>query len=151
MPVRAGKLVEKGGLSAVLVAYQGKGKDCPLRQRLSASLRMEPAALSQAGMFGFAAFCPLLLCFGRLLYRCNLDPAGICKPECKLVAVYHQLHGIPEGGQFGDRDLDAGNNPHIKKMLAESSISPNLRDNAAVSDLYFVKCHFILPMVRSCL
>ena len=48
------KLVEKGGLATVLIAYEGKSQKRSVLQRLSGALRMETSAFAEARMLSLS-------------------------------------------------------------------------------------------------
>ena len=52
--IGACKLVEKGGLAAVLIAYEGKSQERSVRQRISGALRVEAAAFTEARMLSLS-------------------------------------------------------------------------------------------------
>ena len=53
MLIGAGELIKQRGFAAVLIAYEGKGKDGSVGKGISAALWMVFAFLTKAGMCGF--------------------------------------------------------------------------------------------------
>ena len=57
MLIRAGKLIEKSGLTAVLIAHKSKCKKRIIRERITVSLHVEAAFLTKSGMlYGDGSF-----------------------------------------------------------------------------------------------
>ena len=145
MLVGAGKLVEQGGLSAVLVARQCKGEGRAVRQRILPLFGVVAAALAQAGVlyhFLFRAgsghhpdgFC-----------RGNVDPGRVIQPEGQGVAVDLQLHRVTHGCKLDKGDLFPRDQAHIQKMLAEGPLSANRLNDSAFADVQFFQCHGCPP------
>ncbi len=135
MLTRPGQLIEEGGFAAVLIADKGKGKRCSFRQRITAALRVELAFFAKTGMQGFLFF---FLCGGVAAgtYSGNLlhvDAGGIIKPERQFITVEPELHGIAHGGVFDDSDFGAGDDPHVKKMLAKCAFAADPADQGRFS------------------
>ena len=65
------KLVEKGGLAAVLVADEGKSQKRSVRQRIAGALRVEAAAFTEARMLSLSlsVFLDRLQGFAIILRR----------------------------------------------------------------------------------
>ena len=98
MLVGAGKLVEQGGLSAVLIACQRKGQQRSLRKGIFCLFKMILSTFAETRMIDSFPFY-----FGLLFFRVpdifNLDFLRVCLPQGQLVTVDPKLHGIAHGGQ----------------------------------------------------
>ena len=128
------ELVEQRGLAGVLVAHQRVGQQSPLRQGLAAPLRVIFALLTQTGVFGLGTTRSL----PRLLLRLNrpdLNVPRVLQAKRQLVVMDAQLHGIPHGGETNDRQFHPGDDPHVQKMLAKGSLTPNGCNDRAFPDL----------------
>ena len=137
--VGAGELVEEGGLAAVLVAHQGEAQQGALGQGVAAALGVEAAVLAQAGVG--PALLPgrgpgLGLASGN--GRGDPDPGGVRQPEGQLIAVDAKLHGVPQGGQLHHRELGAGDDAHIQKMLPQGALAPHGLDPGALPGLQLI-------------
>ena len=95
------------------------------------------AALAQARVLHHPAGLPCRSCCG-CFRRGDLDPCRIVQPQGQLIAVDLQLHGVAHGRNFHQRDLLAGDEPHIQKMLAEFSRSAHCIDHGTFADLQFL-------------
>ena len=102
-----------------------------------AAVEADEAALAQARVLHHPAGLPCRSCCG-CFRRCDLDPCRIVQPQGQLIAVDLQLHGVPHGRKFHQRDLLAGDQPHIQKMLAEFSRSAHCIDHGTFADLQFL-------------
>ena len=132
MLIGAGQLVEKGGLAAVLVAGQGKGEGRAVGQRILVGLDVVFAVFTQTGMGAVAA--QGVACGGRRmgLDGPDADLGGVGQAQGQLVAVDAQFHGIAHGRVFDQRDLGAGDDPHVKKMLAQGAGAADCGDDTAL-------------------
>ena len=136
MLVGAGKLVEQGGLAAVLVARQRKGEHRAVRQGMFALFGVVASALAKAGVLHHPAFFPGRgLCRG--FRRFHRDLRRIIQAQRQLIAMDLQLHGVAHGCKLHQRDLLAGDQAHIQKMLAERTRSAHRADHCAFADLQF--------------
>ena len=118
MLVRAGELVEKRGLAAVLVAGQGKGQRSSLWQGVFVVLVVVFSSLTQARVLVFVRL------FGCMHERFrfggfDFDAGRIGLAQRQGVSVDLQLHRIAQRREFGERDYAAGNHAHIEDMLAQ--------------------------------
>ena len=144
MLVGAGELVEQGGLSAVLVACQGKGQLGSLGQGILIRLYMVFAPLAQAGVgpgFGmrhWLAGLPYPLPGFR---GTDLDLLRVRQPEGQLISVDAQLHGVAHGGVFNEGDLRAGDHAHVQKVLAQGTLPTHRRDHRGGTQLQIFQCH----------
>ena len=115
--VGPGELVEQCGLSAVLVAYQRERQQAAFRQGVAAALGVELAFLAQTGVIGKALFAGALLGGDVGGYGRGVDFIRVGYPEGELVAPEPEFHGVAHGRQFYQRDIGAGDNAHVQKML----------------------------------
>ena len=111
--VGAGKLVEQGGLAAVLVTHQGEGQQRAFGERVAAALGMELAFLAQAGVGDSALAGIVIFRGGRLRHHFSLDFFRVRQAQGQLVAVDAQLHGVAQGRQLHQRRFRAGNHAHV--------------------------------------
>ena len=141
MLICAGKLIEKGGLAAVLVSHQGKGQFCSLRQRVTAALGMVFAAFTQSGVLRSGGNGRGLIC--RLCSSAfrHFDPVGVLQTQGQLISVEHQFHGITHGCIFNHLDFSSGNHAHIQKMLTKSAFAANFCDDGAAADGQIFESH----------
>jgi hypothetical protein len=150
--VRPCKLIEKGGLTAVLVARKGKGKHFAVgkgrfgafnvvftlfaKTRMVACGRMDPFACGLLGGNGRN---------GSNIYICS-----VFKAERKLVAVEAKLHGVSHWGKLNKRDFCSGNNAHIEKMLSVGSFAANACNDGRFTGRKIFKGHRIkTPLVST--
>ena len=147
--IGTGELVEERGLATVLIAHQCKGQCGSLRQRITAPLGVKLSTLPQTGMDGligklfiggglfccFCSICSVFSIFSRfLLYGQDLDLGSVRQPKGQLIAVDGEFHGIPHGSVLHHSHFLAGDHTHVKKMLAQSSVSANRSDHGTFSD-----------------
>ena len=108
MLVHSCKLVEKGGLTAVLVAHQGKCQKCSVGQGISCSFGVETSFLAQTGVWCPFAGCCVAWLFSRFFFRLDLGPVirgyqdvlRLCKAQGQLISIYLYLDGITHGGEL---------------------------------------------------
>ena len=140
MLLGAGQAVEERGLAAVLIADQCKLHDGALRERITVARKVESAALTESGMLGLLLFRLLLFGFGCSFCVCDGDLLGIGEAERKLIAVEPQLHRVAHRGELHDRDLRAGNDAHIEKMLTECAVAAECFDPCSLPGFDFPEC-----------
>ena len=128
--VRTRKLVEECGLAAVLISHQRKRQDRALGQRVTASLGMELALLSQAGMrrlaYVGARRClrlPCLLRWYLVTYVRYVYARGIVQAKGELVPMYAQLHGVPHRRILHQRHARPWNHSHVEEVLPQRTFS----------------------------
>ena len=132
--VRAGELVEQGGLAAVLVARQRKGQGLILRQGMLALLGVVLAALAKTRVLHHFSV-------HRGVHRRGLFGGGhgdlcrVVQTQGQLISVDAQLHGVAHGSQLYQRDLRTGDQPHIQKMLPQRARTAHSLHNGAFADL----------------
>ena len=122
MLVGSSKLIEEGGLSAVLVSSQGEGYGLCFRKRSLSLLFMILSFLSQTWMLLGITEEGTLRLFLRLNFF-TLYFLGIIFSYGKLIAMDHELHGVPHGGKLGKGTDCIWNQSHIEKMLSQGSRS----------------------------
>ena len=148
--VRAGELVEEGGLAAVLLSRQGKGEYLALGQGMLVLPGMETPAFTQTGMGIvlvegqivaeiFIDRPESLLFLSRFLV--NLDFQGLGKPECQGITVDPDLHRIAHRGHLDQAHLGARDDAHIQEMLAKRAFASNLSDDGGLAYLQVFECH----------
>ena len=135
MLVGAGELVEERGLAAVLVAYQREGERGPLRKGIARALGVKLALLAETGVRGGLAFGAVLPVDGCRLNGLNADLLRVGNTQCQLIAVQAQLHRVAHRGQLDHRHLDAGDQTHVQKMLAQCAFSADRDDAGTLSGL----------------
>ena len=55
-----------------------------------------------------------------------------------------QFHRVTHGGKFDQCHICAGNQPHVQKMLAQSSLSAHSYDPCGLADLKRIQSHCFL-------
>ena len=139
--VGAGELVEEGRLAAVLVARQRKGKGRAVGQRVLALFGVVASAFAEARVLHrLFTFCRRLF-HRRGFGQSDPDAGGIVQPEGQLVAVDAQLHRVAHRGKFDQRDLLAGDQPHIQKMLPQSAFAAHGPDHGGLADVQIFQRH----------
>ena len=134
MLVGTSKLIEQGGLAAVLVAGQRKGQGLALRQGIFALLDVVFTALAKAGVIHHFIIHRGVRRRG-LFGGGDADLRGIVQTQGQLIAVDAQLHGVAHGCQFDQGDLCPRDKTHIQKMLAQCTASAHRVHDGALADL----------------
>ena len=146
--VRAGELVEKRRLAAVLVAREREAQRHAAGQRRPAGLHVVPPALAEAGVRDrlFAAAAPAFRC--GVPHAHNFDFFRIGQPQRQLVPVDAHLERVAHRGEFHHRDVRARDQPHVEKMLAQRALAADGLHRGGFSNRKLFQCHFFSP---SCL
>ena len=137
MLVGAGELVEQGRLAAVLVARQRKGQGLALRQGMLALFGVVASAFAQTRMLHHLVLPPGGCSGGRGRGRGDLDLRCVVQTQGQFIAVDLQLHGVAHGRKLHQRDLFAGDQPHVQKMLPQGSRPAHCVNNGTFADLQF--------------
>ena len=137
MLVGAGELVEQGRLAAVLVARQRKGQGLALWQGMLALFGVVASAFAQARMLHHLVIPPGGCSGGRGRCRGDLDLCCVVQAQGQFIAVDLQLHGVAHGCKLHQRDLLAGDQPHVQKMLPQGSRPAHCVNNGTFADLQF--------------
>ena len=150
MLVGAGKLVEQGGLAAVLIAGQRKRQGRAVRQGMLALFDVVLAALTQARVVHHLI---IHQSGGRrdLFGGDDADLCGVIQAQGQLIAVDAQLHGVAHGGQLDQGDLRPRNKAHIQKMLPQGPGAAHRVHHRALADLQFFQCHISCSFERKML
>ena len=121
MLVRARKLVEQRGLSAVLVARQRELQRIARGNGVLAGTRAI-GLLAQRGVRGGAAMGLLALLRVRIMDVLERDARGVRPTQGELVAAQTDLDGIAHGGVLHHGDLGTGGEAHVEDVLAQGLI-----------------------------
>ena len=138
MLIRSRQLVKKRRLSAVLIAHQRICQQRSLRQWIFILFRMILSFLAKARMFRCLQPFHAGVVPGSLINRRNLDLIRFCQPECQLISVNLQLHGISHWCQLHYGHFCPGDHSHIQKMLAQCPLSSYRPDHGTLSNLQFL-------------
>ena len=167
MLIGSGELVKERRLAAVLVAGQRESQLCAFRERVFLGGIMIAPPFAKSGMFALDTFAlPVffivfrLAAFGLaghvllilLQLHClpgDSDLLRVRDPQCEIISVDHQLHGVSHRRIFHYFDDCSGNHSHIKKVLPESAFSAHFGHYGALTDLQIFDCHYALR--SSCL
>ena len=146
--VRAGELVEKRRLAAVLVTRERKAQRHAAGQRRPAGLHVVPPALAEAGVRDrlFAAAAPAFRC--GVPHAHNFDFFRVGQPQRQLVPVDAHLERVAHRGEFHHHDVRARDQPHVEKMLAQRTLAADGLHRGGFSNRKLFQCHFFSP---SCL
>ena len=137
----AGQLVEERGLSAVLIAHQGKSQERAVRQGRPGPFAAALILLTQTGMMGF--FRPLLPLFrycGRI-DELDIDFLRLRKAQRELIAMKPHFHRVAHGGQLDQRDFHARDYAHIKEMLTERAFAADFFYHGTLAGFQIIDCH----------
>ena len=150
MLVGTGKLVEQGGLAAVLIAGQRKRQGRAVRQGMLALFDVVLAALTQTRVVHHLI---IHQSGGRrdLFGGDDADLCGVIQAQGQLIAVDAQLHGVAHGGQLDQGDLCPRNKAHIQKMLPQGPGAAHRVHHRALADLQFFQCHISCSFERKML
>ena len=69
------------------------------------------------------------------------DLVRIRAPECQLIAVDPELHGVPQGREPDQSHPRAGDDAHIQDVLAQGALSVYPLYDSGLSDLQFIQFH----------
>ena len=136
---RAGKTVKEGSFTAVLVTHEGEAHGSTLREGRAVVLGVEPAALTETGVFGFFIFLSSGVFLFGLADRSDADIFGIGEAQGEFVVMEAQLHGIAHGSELNEGDLGTGDKAHIEEMLAKRAISADFFYFYGLTDLNCIK------------
>ena len=145
--VGTGELVEEGRLAAILVAGKGKGEGGSLGKRMFACFDMVASALAQTGML-----------HGRMRRRAgglafygagiaDFNPLRVVHAQGQLIAVDAEFDGVAHRGEFDERNLCAGDDTHIQKMLSEGAFAADGMDDGTLTGFKRIQSHRMIPPI----
>ena len=148
MLVGTGELVEQGSFAAVLVSGQRKGQWLALGDGVPLFMVMIAGRVVQFAAAGVRRGRMAVLdrggavCFVNAFY---LNLAGVIQPQGQFIAAQFQFNGVSHRGNFAQRHLGAGRQPHIQQMAAQRAAAANRLDHGVLPDVEFCQCHIFLP------
>ena len=146
--VGAGELVKEGGFPAVLIPCQRKNK-LPLH-RLRIMVRrklMHPPRFPKARMLDLCRNLHGLFLQVPVPHMVDFYLFCIFHPKRQLIALHHELHRVSQRRKLDKRHLRPGNEAHVKKMLAQRSLSANRCHICRLPLGQFIQCHSYLSLV----
>ena len=108
---------------------------------------MEAAALAQTGVLrrgealgaGRVAF--------RAARRADFNLLRVVHAKGQLVAVNPKFNRVAHRRELDERDLCAGDDAHIQKMLAQRALAANGRHRCRFADRQVFQCHALAPFL----
>ena len=143
--VGARKLVEQRGLTAVLVAGEGKMQRRALGHgRLGSTGRIRPLAECRVLR---RADCGVNARAGvGVVHAHELNACGIVLAQRELVATQANLERVAHGGVLHHGDFGARRQTHVQNMLSECLVVRCHRcDNGVLSNLECIELHVRVP------
>ena len=124
MLIGAGELIEQCGFAAVLIPRQGEGQFRSRGQGVFIGFYMVFTAFAQPRMGAVLSVMKFGRCFGgRFGNLFDFDLFGVGHTQCQFVSVNAEFHGVSHRRVFHQRDFGAGNDAHIKNMLAQRTFA----------------------------
>ena len=148
MLLRACQLVEKGGLSAILLSGQSKCKGALLRQRAFVLLGVVFALLADAGMrvmlvqeLVFLIDSPRLLLMHFRHNLLNRNKRGLRQTEREAVVVQRKFHRVAHRSQLHHRDSRSGDHTHVQQVAPHRATSADTAHQRCFSNFQILECH----------
>ena len=131
----SGKLIKKSCFSAILISNQGIGKNNIVIKRFFILFGMIFAVLAKARMINVLLPVYTRMAAAPFCYRLNFYFFGLCKAECKFIAMNLIFQRITHWSGFYQCDFRTGNHAHIKKMLPKRPLTADFGYNGTFCDL----------------
>ena len=71
---------------------------------------------------------------GLVAHAVDFNFSGVVHAQRQLIAVDAKLHRVAHGRVFDERDERAGDDAHIKKMLAQRALAADGADDGRLAD-----------------
>ncbi len=107
-------------------------------------------ALTQTGMFAVLTVRLFHLSRNVFIKFRHLYLRGISQPQAQRIAVYQQFHRVAQRRIFQHLYLSTGYHTHVKEVLTQCALSPDLCYDGTAAYFQFLQCHFCLPSLPFC-